>query len=78
MARHYRSRVDLDSPWWWVGAFFMLYIYLAVLPIWLMWAVIALSVAGIAKLAHNDDLTRMMIRSLRWWRSRNRRRPRGR
>jgi hypothetical protein len=71
--RRYRRRADLDSPWWWVGAFFMLYVYLAVLAIWLVWALIALSVAGVAKLARNDDLSRTMIRNLAW--TRRRRRP---
>lgn len=44
-----------------VGMFWVL-----VFSAWLAWAVIALLVAGIAKIAHHDDLAATMTRSLRW------------
>jgi hypothetical protein len=40
--------------------------YALILEVWLLWALIALSVAGVAKLRHNDDLVQRMIRSLKW------------
>jgi hypothetical protein len=55
-------RPDLDSPWWWAGAMFVAMAYVAVLAIWLVWAFIALPIAGIAKLCHNDDLADKMVR----------------
>jgi hypothetical protein len=45
---------------------FLLIFYVLVLEVWLLWALIALSVAGIARLRHNDDLVQRMIRSLKW------------
>ena len=35
-------------------------------PAWLVWALIALPIAGIARLSRHDDLARTMIRSLQW------------
>jgi len=45
---------------------FLLIFYVLVLSAWLLWALIALSVAGIARLRHNNDLVRRMICSLKW------------
>ena len=33
---------------------------------WLVWALVMLPTAGIAKLAHNDELCRRAIGSLKW------------
>jgi hypothetical protein len=73
LSRRYRRRPDLDSPWAWVvllGWVFIVAIVLALLALavvaWLLWALIALPIAGIAKLAHNESLSRKMIRSLAW------------
>jgi hypothetical protein len=41
-------------------------VYVAVFAIWLVWVLIALPIAGIAKLRHNDDLADKMVRSLAW------------
>jgi hypothetical protein len=64
--RRYRRRPDLDSPFWWAGALIVVMFWVLAVSVWLVWAVVALSVAGIAKLAHNDDLASAMTRSLRW------------
>jgi hypothetical protein len=70
MMRRYRRRPDLDNPFWWFGALLMGAItfafYMLVLEIWLMWALIALPIMGIAKLSHNDELAQAMTRSLKW------------
>jgi hypothetical protein len=66
VSRRYRRRPDLDSPFWWAGVLIVFLFWVLVLEIWLAWALIALLVAGTAKLAHNDDLAGTMIRSLRW------------
>jgi hypothetical protein len=72
MARRYR-RPDLDSPFWWAKALIVLAwcaivvtTMLLLAGAWLIWALIALPAAGIAKLTRNDDLARRAIRSLRW------------
>lgn len=44
----------------------MLMFYMLVFELWLMWALIALPAAGIARLSHNDDLTQRMVSSLKW------------
>jgi hypothetical protein len=66
MGRRRHRRPDLDSPLWWAGATFVALAYLALLAIWLVWAFIALPIAGIAKLRHNDALADQMVRSLVW------------
>lgn len=65
MARHHH-RTDLDSPFWWFRVLFMLAVYGLLLGAWLAWALIALPIAGIARLSRNDDLSGRMVRSLRW------------
>ncbi len=45
---------------------FVLMFYMIAFELWLVWAFIALPVAGIARLSHNDDLAQRMIRSLKW------------
>jgi hypothetical protein len=62
----YRGRPDLDNPLWWLIAALKLMFWVLLLELWLSWAVIALPVAGIAKLAHNDELARSLLRSLTW------------
>lgn len=49
-----------------LSAAFVLMFYLLVFELWLVCAFIALPVAGIARLSHDDDLAQRMIRSLRW------------
>jgi hypothetical protein len=56
----------LDSPFGWAGVLIVGMVWMLVFSAWLVWAVIAPLVAGIAKVAHNDDLAATMIRSLRW------------
>jgi hypothetical protein len=48
------------------GLMFAAMAYMLVLGIWLTWAIIALSIAGVAKLRHNESLARRMTRTLRW------------
>jgi hypothetical protein len=65
VGRRYRRRPDLDSPWFWLGALLLIYVYAAILALWFVWAMIALPIAGVAKIRHNDDLADKMVRSLR-------------
>ena len=60
----------VHSPRWrpgWAGVFFILVGFALVAAPWIAWALIALPIAGVAKLAHNDDLARTMGHSLVWW-----------
>ena len=68
-----RRRADLDNPFWWLLGLFALAVYVLVLVAyalvlmaWLVWALIALPTAGIAKLAHHDDLATRAMDSLLW------------
>jgi hypothetical protein len=45
--RRYRRRPDLDSPWWWAGALFRVMLLLILVAVTILWALIALPVAGI-------------------------------
>jgi hypothetical protein len=63
--RHYR-RPDLDNPFWWVAAALKFMFWVLILEVWVCWAVIALPVAGAAKLASNDELAHTMLHSLAW------------
>ncbi len=65
MSRHHH-RADLDSPVWWLRALFVLAVYGLLLGAWLVWALIVMPVAGVAKVRHNDDLAQRMVRSLGW------------
>jgi hypothetical protein len=49
-----------------IADLFKLMFYLVVLGAWLAWAIVALLVAGVAKLRHKDGLVQSMIRSLKW------------
>jgi hypothetical protein len=73
MARRYRRRADLDSPFWWAAVLVTLAWYLLVLAfwvlmgvIWLAWALIAVPIGMIAGLIGKDDLALTMGRSIRW------------
>jgi hypothetical protein len=72
MSRRYR-RPDLDSPFFWVAIVGWMFIFAIVVAgmalmvaAYLLWALIALPIAGVAKLAHNESLSHKMIRSLAW------------
>jgi hypothetical protein len=65
--RRYRKRADLDSPWWWAAALFRVMLLVILVAVTILWALIALPIAGVAKLAHNDELARKMIRSIGFW-----------
>lgn len=62
----YRRRADLDNPLWWIIAALKFMFWVLILKLWVAWAVIALPVAGCAKLGRNDELARNMLRSLVW------------
>jgi hypothetical protein len=65
-----RRHADLDSPWWWAGMIILGALWLGLMGIiiaaWLVTAVVALSVAGIAKLTHHDETAAHAIGSLNW------------
>jgi hypothetical protein len=65
MGRRYRRRADLDSPWWWAGALIVVTVRLVLLAVVLVvllgWALIALPIAGVAKLTGNDELAHSMV-----------------
>jgi len=65
MSRHYHSP-DLDSPFWWFVSLVKLVAWLILARAWLLWALIALPIAGVATLRHNDDLAQRMVGSLDW------------
>jgi hypothetical protein len=44
----------------------MVIVFVLVMAFWLVWALMALPIAGIAKIRHNDPLAAKMIRSLAW------------
>lgn len=71
--RRYRRRPDLDSGWWWAGQLFIAALWLVLAAFWVLWAIIALTVAGIASLGHRPDRAQAMIRSLNWSRKRQQR-----
>jgi hypothetical protein len=54
-----RRHADLDRSWWWAGMIILGALWLGLVGIiiaaWLVTAVVALSVAGIAKLTHHDE-----------------------
>jgi hypothetical protein len=66
LARVSHRRADPDNPLWWMAAAVRFMFWALILELWLAWAVFALPVAGCAKLGGNDELTRSMLRSLRW------------
>jgi hypothetical protein len=49
-----------------IASLVMMVFYLILACAWLVWAVIMLPAAGIAKLARNDNLCRRMISTLHW------------
>jgi hypothetical protein len=58
----------VSMPFWAAILVFlvMLAAWVLVAAFWLLWAIIALPVAGIASLSHKDGLADRMIGSLRW------------
>lgn len=58
-----RASVPLDGC---LTAFGVIFYWSIVAAVWIAWAVIALSVAGIALLARKKDLSRKWVRTLYW------------
>jgi hypothetical protein len=56
-----------SSPWWWAAALFRVMLLVILVAVTILWALIALPIAGVAKLAHNYELARKMIRSFGFW-----------
>ncbi len=58
-----RASIPLDGCLTALGLTIM---YLVIACAWLVWAVIALTVAGVAKLARKHELSRRTLRTLKW------------
>lgn len=52
---------DLDSPIWWA---WMLVFWTAAAAVWIIWALMLLLGAGVAKLTGNGDVARQLTRSI--------------
>jgi hypothetical protein len=67
VSRRYYRHPDLDSPFWWAAVLIKGAVILLEVAVWFAWALIALVVAGIAKLTHHDDLASGALESTVWW-----------
>src|SRR5215831_16908412 len=62
-------------PFWFFWGCILLMFWMSVLAVWMMWAMVALPVAGIAGLCRDHDLSQRALGSLDWTRKGRRSRP---